>query len=74
MIIPIHCMNCGNPIADLWRNYQKRLVELREKTNMTSIPDSVKNDILKELNLSKQCCRKHIGIPYVVTRRNVPLG
>jgi DNA-directed RNA polymerase subunit N (RpoN/RPB10) len=67
MIIPIRCMNCGNPIADLWRYYQKRLVELRGKANATpayldgtSIPDTAENEILKELNLNRYCCRKHM--------------
>ena len=66
MIIPIRCMNCGIPIADLWRYYQKRIREERGSTvttptyiDGTTIPDTVENKILNELNLKRDCCRKH---------------
>ena len=29
MIIPIRCMNCGNPLADKWLFYQQKVKELR---------------------------------------------
>jgi len=72
MIIPIRCMNCGVPIADLWRYYQKRVREERggdgSKANNaqpiyidgTTIPDTVENKILNELGLKRYCCRKHL--------------
>lgn len=69
MIIPIRCMNCGIPLADLWRYYQKRIREERgtaaTNTNAvyidgTTIPDTPENKVLNELGLKRYCCRKHL--------------
>ena len=70
MIIPIRCMNCGNPLADLWRYYQKRVRELRGASanalltpmyiDGNTIPDTPENKVLNELNLPRYCCRKHL--------------
>jgi DNA-directed RNA polymerase I, II, and III subunit RPABC5 len=70
MIIPIRCMNCGNPIANLWRYYQKKVREGRGAGTSstaptptyidgTTIPDTVENKVLNELNCNRYCCRKH---------------
>lgn len=66
MIIPIRCMNCGNPIADKWRKYQQRL-EMRNKgrpatvlyISGTDIPITPEKETLDELGLRRDCCRKH---------------
>ncbi len=68
MIIPIRCMNCGNTLADKWRYYQKRVQELRGTSNPQPIymdgtsvpPDTAEAQVLKELNLKRYCCRKHM--------------
>jgi len=69
MIIPIRCMNCGNPLADLWRYYQRRVRELRGASSNTlltpqyidgtTIPDTPENKVLNELGMKRYCCRKH---------------
>ena len=68
MIIPIRCMNCGNPIADKWRKYQER-VKARKgtKANDTTvlyidgsdIPLTAEKETLDELGFRRDCCRKH---------------
>lgn len=70
MIIPIRCMNCGNPIADKWRYYQKRVKELKQRRGETqtdqpimidgtAVPDTVENTVMKEIGFKRYCCRKH---------------
>ncbi len=67
MIIPIRCMNCGKPIADLYRKYQERLKMRKGNKNDistiyidgTSIPDTPEKQTLDELGLRRECCRKH---------------
>ena len=46
MIIPIRCMTCGKPVAQLWEDFQKR-------TEGGEDPKTV----LDELKLIKYCCR-----------------
>ena len=46
MIIPIRCMSCGKPIANLWEDFKKRI---------ESGEDSKK--VLDELGLERYCCR-----------------
>lgn len=67
MIIPIRCMNCGNPLANLWRFYEKRVKELKGGTNTgplymdgTTPIVTVEGQVLDELNLKRYCCRKHL--------------
>lgn len=73
MIIPIRCMNCGNPIADKWRYYQCRLKELKGETtgktttttpiyiDGTTVPETKENQVFEELGIGREqiCCRKH---------------
>jgi len=67
MIIPIRCMNCGNPLANLWRFYEKRVKELKGGANTgplymdgTTPIVTVEGQVLDELNLKRYCCRKHL--------------
>lgn len=63
-------MNCGNPLADKWLYYQRRVQELRGgKANASSdlvymdgknVPDTPEARVLKELGLIRYCCRKHM--------------
>jgi DNA-directed RNA polymerase subunit N (RpoN/RPB10) len=60
-------MNCGNPIADKWLYYQKRVKELRGVDKLvpvymdgTSVPDTAELKVLNELGLKRYCCRKHM--------------
>lgn len=65
MIIPVRCMNCGKILADKWEYYQRRLKEeqgadfgKRTVFDGTSIPDTAENRIMKELQLTRYCCKK----------------
>ena len=68
MIIPVRCMNCGNILADKWRYYQRRVKELRGKTEATTpiyidgttVPDTAERKVFEELSLKRYCCRKHL--------------
>ena len=66
MIIPIRCMNCGKPIAQLWLMWKRRLSELKgEQAEVpyymdgTTVPDTPERRVLAELGLHRACCRKH---------------
>jgi DNA-directed RNA polymerase subunit N (RpoN/RPB10) len=65
MIIPIRCFECGKPIADKWRGYQRELKRMKgEKADVrlyfdgTKIPDTPEKKVLDALNIN-QCCRTH---------------
>jgi len=67
MIIPIRCMNCGNPLADKWLFYQQKVKELRGNVDVKpiymdgkSIPETAELKVLNELGLKRYCCRKHM--------------
>jgi len=67
MIIPIRCMNCGLPLAEIWRFYQRRRNELRGEVNApasymdgTTVPDTAEKKIFDELNITRYCCKKHL--------------
>ena len=70
MIIPIRCMNCGAPLANKWRWFQKRVQELRREMGVanttspaymdgTSVPVTAERQALKELDIPRYCCIKH---------------
>lgn len=70
MIIPIRCMNCGKVLADLWRYYEKRVLEVKAEKGMatergpiymdgTTAIKTAEGEVLDELNLKRYCCRKH---------------
>lgn len=70
MIIPIRCMNCGNPLADKWLFYQQKVSELRGRNGDAasdliymdgkSVPDTPEAKVLQILGLTRYCCRKHM--------------
>ncbi len=66
MIIPERCMNCGKPISNKWRFYEKKRQEMRMDKDQnkvyfdgSSLPETVEKKILDALGLKRQCCRKH---------------
>ena len=46
MIIPVRCMSCGKPVAQLWETYKQR-VEAGEN----------RKKVMDELGLKRYCCR-----------------
>ena len=73
MIIPIRCMNCGFVLADKWRWYKKRILELRKSNpekygdgkeshyiDGTTVPDTPEKKACDELGITRYCCRKHL--------------
>jgi len=72
MIIPIRCMNCGHPLADLWLWFQKEVARLRDEQGLgntagtpmymdgISVPVTAEAQAMKTLGLDRYCCRKHI--------------
>lgn len=46
MIIPIRCMSCGKPVAQLWEEY---LMRLERGENRKKVMD--------DLGLERYCCR-----------------
>ncbi len=66
MIIPIRCMGCGKLIADKWRAYKRRLVQLKAEDaekpvfmDGTAAITTPEGQALTELGLTRICCRKH---------------
>ena len=47
MIIPIRCMSCGKPIAQLWEEYKERVAH----------GEPIKK-VLDSLGLKRFCCRQ----------------
>jgi len=67
MIIPIRCMNCGNPLADKWLFYQQKVQDLRGSKKAEpiymdgkSVPVTAELKVLNALGLNRYCCRKHM--------------
>ncbi len=61
-------MNCGFVLADKWREYQKRLKQLRSSMGLpdapiildgTNLPDTPEKQLINAMGFSRQCCRKH---------------
>ncbi len=46
MIIPIRCFSCGKPIAQLWKDFKKRVEEGEDPKK-----------VLDDLKLKRYCCR-----------------
>ena len=46
MIIPVRCFSCGKPIAHLWNDYKRRILEGEDP-----------KIVLDELGLERYCCR-----------------
>ena len=70
MLIPVKCFTCGKVLADLYREYTRRVREKKIKNDM-AIDDVIyltkantdktpEGEVLDSLNLNKMCCRRHI--------------
>jgi len=46
MIIPIRCMSCGKPVAHLWEDYKRRVLNGEDRKK-----------VMDELGLDRYCCR-----------------
>ena len=71
MIIAVRCMNCGMVLADKWRWFQARVVELRTEMGITNssgpmymdgtkVPETPEGRALDELDLHRYCCRSRM--------------
>ena len=65
MIIPIRCMTCGKPIADLWNYYQNEINKEKEpedtiNINSKKIEKTHRGKVMDQLELKRYCCRKHL--------------
>lgn len=65
MIIPVRCVTCGKMLGDKWLFYQRRLKELqgdaygkRTYFDGTSVPATKEAEVMKELGLTRYCCRR----------------
>ena len=68
MIIPVRCFTCGKLIGDKYRWYLERVADLKQKQKK-EIPEYFHIDfteetpeaqVLNELQLTRQCCRRHM--------------
>jgi DNA-directed RNA polymerase subunit N (RpoN/RPB10) len=64
MIIPIRCTGCGKLIADKWRAYKRRLLQLKAENveqpiamDGTVAITTPEGQVLTELGLTRICCR-----------------
>ncbi|MAG50150.1 DNA-directed RNA polymerase subunit N [archaeon] len=46
MIIPIRCISCGKPVAHLWEDYKKRVLNEKDRKK-----------VMDEIGLDRYCCR-----------------
>jgi len=59
MLIPIRCMSCGKPVANLYLKYLEHIK--REKEQVGEIVNISRQEYLeKELGLKRYCCKKEI--------------
>ena len=70
MLIPVKCFSCGKVLADLYREYIRRVREKKIKNDM-AIDDVIyltkvntdktpEGEVLDSLYLNKMCCRRHM--------------
>ena len=49
MIVPVRCFSCGQPVGNLWEEYQKLLSDGKSK-----------KEALDKIDLKRFCCRSTI--------------
>jgi len=59
MIIPVRCISCGKPVAQLWEVFQKRIKAGEDPKR-----------VLDELGLKKYCCRS-LFLTHVDTAKEI---
>ena len=70
MIIPVKCFTCGNVIANKYIYYvnkvaQQKQIQNKENDEIQYFSEnykdkSIEGEVLDELGLTKQCCRRHM--------------
>ena len=70
MLIPVRCFTCGQVLADKYLFYTAEVRARKLKVGQdpgavvyltkTSAPRTPEADVLDELGLTKQCCRRHM--------------
>lgn len=70
MIIPVKCFTCGNVLANKYLYYVEevsKLKQMKDEQNdkiqyftKSTLDKSVEAEILDKLQLTKQCCRRHM--------------
>jgi DNA-directed RNA polymerase subunit N (RpoN/RPB10) len=59
MLIPIRCMSCGKPVANLYLKYLEHIRKEKEETTPT-VNISRQKYLESELGLKRYCCKKEI--------------
>ena len=70
MIIPVKCFTCGNVLANKYMFYIKEVEQRKKEQNIdsdniqylseTHIEKTIEGEVLDQLKLKKQCCRRHM--------------
>lgn len=70
MIIPIKCFTCGNVLANKYKYYLEQVALGKEGKGLQKdtiqyltedfMDKTVEGEVLDKLNLTKQCCRRHM--------------
>ena len=70
MIIPVKCFTCGNVLANKYIYYvnkvaQQKQIQNKENDEIQYFSEnykdkSIEGEVLDELDLTKQCCRRHM--------------
>lgn len=70
MIIPVKCFTCGNVLANKYIYYvnkvaQQKQIQNKENDEIQYFSEnykdkSIEGEVLDELGLTKQCCRRHM--------------
>ena len=70
MNIPVKCFTCGNVLANKYLYYMKEVEERKKDQKIdsdtiqylseTHIEKTIECGVLDQLNLKKQCCRRHM--------------
>lgn len=70
MIIPVKCFTCGNLLANKYIYYlnevtKQKINQNKENEDIQYFSEdykdkSVEGEVLDRLNLTKQCCRRHM--------------
>tara|TARA_B110000467_G_C18275913_1_gene455354 strand:+ start:182 stop:415 length:234 start_codon:yes stop_codon:yes gene_type:complete len=70
MIIPVKCFTCGNVLANKYLYYKEQVTILKQAKNQENegiqyftkevLDKSVEGEVLDKLQLTKQCCRRHM--------------
>ena len=70
MIIPVRCFTCGEVLGNKYRYYLREVRKRKSQNNIDvdrivyltseNVNKTPEGDVMDELELVKQCCRRHI--------------